>query len=187
MLPCLVPSNVPAGWARAKLEISKWTGEVWVHCLVPTGWAYNPADSDGVYLETSYPTAQCGEGWYNTLAFGDIFFNNTWWGGGLYSDSYYLPSSGNAMSSVPQEMPPPLPEWANADGTVDANKMPDCLNVSNADGTLQTNPDGMLRCIPSQFKSQDNTPPTLNIAALDTSNTRTIDGVTYVQIQTIRP
>jgi hypothetical protein len=192
-LPCSNFRYVEPNWLRVKLEVNKWTGTEWIICL-RSDWMFNANRVMTLIGQYVLSTPHCGVGWYNTLALGDVLYNNAWYGGTpVVSPSHYVSGAASTTLSDKQtiDSAPQYPPWVNPDGSVNVDAMPDCFHVGNADGSLQTDSNGQLRCILSdaQTRAFDDAPPSqINTSKL-TNETHTVDenGTEYVQAQPVRP
>jgi len=103
--------TVPPGWIAVQNVMYYWTGSAWEECRA-SGWIYNSATTSKKSPISSDWSGSCGLGYYDTVAYGEMWTGSAWSGGGLASGYVYWGGATGAATPVGATRPagtPPTP------------------------------------------------------------------------------
>lgn len=84
---CWTAKNYAAGYQALRRELWRWNGYEWRLCAT-NGWTYNGSASSYRSDSKAWAPMPCGGGWYNHLAYGFVFHNGQWLGGGRWAGNH---------------------------------------------------------------------------------------------------
>lgn len=88
---CQTHYDRPQNYIRLKYTFWKWNGSEWVVCR-DTNFTYNTSTTWTMRRTQDHGTTPpCGTGYYGTQGYGYASHAGTWYGGGIWSGSHWLP------------------------------------------------------------------------------------------------